>query len=72
MEKAITKTTILTVTVVAAILMLGTFGGGMPAGAMTSGGMMGSAGATGGFWIPALLLLVLLGVAFVAMIFEEE
>ena len=70
--EAITKTTILTFTVVAAILLLGTFRGALPAGAMTNGGMMGSVSATNQIWIPTLLLVMMLGVALVALFCEQE
>ncbi len=70
--EAITKTTILTFTVVAAILLLGTFGGALPATAITSGTMMGSASATGQMWILPLLLVMTLGVALVALFCEAE
>ncbi len=68
--EAITKTTILTFTVVATILLLGTFGGALPAAAPMSGGMMGSA--TGQMWILPLLLVMTLGAALVALFCEEE
>ena len=70
--EAITKTTILTFTVVAAILLLGTFGGALPVGAMTSGTMIGSASAASQMWIPTLLLVMMLGAALVALFCEEE
>ena len=71
--EAITKTTILTCTVVAAILMLVASGGGTLAGTI-SGAVMGggSNGATSWIWIPTLLAVIVLGIAIFLLFCEEE
>ena len=72
--EAITKTTILTCTVVAAILMLFASGGKTLAGTTMSVGMMGGgmSGATGWIWVPGLLAVIVLGLAVVSLMTEEE
>ena len=71
--ESITKTTILTCTVVAAILILVASGGGALAGAI-SGAVMGdgSNGATSWIWIPTLLAVGMLGIAIILHFCEEE
>jgi hypothetical protein len=71
---AITKTTVLTCTIVVALLMLLASGGGTFAGTTMSGEFIrgGSSGATGWIWISALVAVIALCIALVALICEDE
>lgn len=71
---AITKTTILTCTIVLALLMLLATGSSTFAGTTISGEFIrgGSSGATGWVWIYALLAVIGLGIALVALVCEDE